>query len=326
MRLNKLDGNQVNGMQIRSEMLHTEVIWDDTDIVHVLNNAQIFVPDYHTYGGLLLKSNPTESLVVKLSGNAGFVSTGRPLDIDDRIGGILQVVGQPGFPVVMTSLADDTVGAGFTPSGAASKDTNGNGTSVGTAGDWNGILIDQYSHDRNVEIITERESASLSPPGSNGTPTTAQFIGSLAANEKAGDDALRLGFAIDGLINVPADVDVYSFNAAAGTEIWLDIDRTTMALDSVVELIDATGVVIARSDNSARRRRTPGCSTTAVCRTITSIRCRRRWRSYQYDNASGTPKDNWTTNIRDAGMRVVLPGAAGRGTSTTSACGAAART
>ena len=62
---------------------------------------------------------------------------------------------------------------------------------------------------------------------------------------------------IDGLINVPADVDVYSFNAAAGTEIWLDIDRTTMALDSVVELIDATGVVIARSDNSGAETANP---------------------------------------------------------------------
>ena len=33
--------------------------------------------------------------------------------------------------------------------------------------------------------------------------------------------------------------------------------------------------------------------------------------SYQDNNASGTPKDNWTTNIRDAGLRVVLPGGAG---------------
>ena len=47
-----------------------------------------------------------------------------------------------------------------------------------------------------------------------------------------------------------ADVDVYSFRGTAGTTVWLDIDRTSTSLDSVVELVDANGAVIARSDNS----------------------------------------------------------------------------
>ena len=40
-------------------------------------------------------------------------------------------------------------------------------TSANTAaaGDWNGILIDQYSHDRNVEIVTEAESPLIPAPG-----------------------------------------------------------------------------------------------------------------------------------------------------------------
>jgi hypothetical protein len=311
VRLNQLDGNQVNGMAIRGETLQTAVVWDDTDIVHVMNNTRVFVPDFHTYGGLLLKSNPTESLVIKLQGNAGFVSTGRPLDIVDRIGGILQVAGQPGFPVVFTSLADDSIGAGFTPSGAAQRDTNGNGPSTGAPGQWNGILIDQYSHDRNVEIILERESPDLSAPGDNATPATAQFIGSLAPNEKAGDETLRLGFVIKGLLNVPADVDVYSFDAAGGTEIWLDIDHTTMALDSVVELIDAQGNVLARSVNSAAETANPALLYNGGLPENHVNPLQKRLAAYQPRHASGAPKDHWTTNPRDAGMRVVLPGAVG---------------
>ena len=61
------------------------------------------------------------------------------------------------------------------------------------------------------------------------------------AGEKDSDDSLRLGFQIHGFLNQPSDVDVYSFKAPGGTEVWLDIDRTTSSLDSVVELIDANG-------------------------------------------------------------------------------------
>ena len=40
-----------------------------------------------------------------------------PLDIDDRIGGSIQTLGTPGFPVVLTSANDCSVGAGFNPEG-----------------------------------------------------------------------------------------------------------------------------------------------------------------------------------------------------------------
>ena len=102
-------------MIVRGGTLTTEGIWDDADIVHVVYD-EILVPNLCTYGGLRLQSSADQSLVIKLSGeNAGFTAFGRPLEIDDRIGGTIQVLGMPGRPVVFTALTDDTVGAGLTP-------------------------------------------------------------------------------------------------------------------------------------------------------------------------------------------------------------------
>lgn len=128
VRLNVLSNNDINGMAVRGATLTTASVWDDTDIVHVLRN-EIVVPDFHTSQGTLrLQSSPTASLVIKLFGaQAGFTASGRPLDIDDRIGGSLQVLGTPGHQVIMTSLADSTVGAGFDLDGKAQVNTLGNG-------------------------------------------------------------------------------------------------------------------------------------------------------------------------------------------------------
>ncbi|MCA9048851.1 MAG: hypothetical protein KDA89_09000, partial [Planctomycetaceae bacterium] len=117
IRLNRFADNDINGMVVRGGQLSTESVWDDTDIVHVVFD-EIIVDQHHTYSGLTLQSSTTESLVVKLSGtNAGFTADGVPLDIDDRIGGTVQILGRPEFPVVMTSLDDSTIGAGFRPDG-----------------------------------------------------------------------------------------------------------------------------------------------------------------------------------------------------------------
>ena len=69
--------------------------------------------------------------------------------------------------------------------------------------------------------------------------------------QTAGDDILRLGFEVHGTIafDRPNDVDVYSFQGYAGTEVWIAVDRTSFSLDTVLELIDADGNVLARSDN-----------------------------------------------------------------------------
>jgi uncharacterized protein YdeI (BOF family) len=169
--------------------------------------------------------------------------------------------------------------------------------SAGKPGDWEGITIDKYAHDRNVDTILEQEDPTLSAPGSNSTPITSQELGALAPNEKSGDENRRLGFTVHGVLNDRNDVDVYSFRADSGTEVWIDIDRTTYALDTVVELIDADGVVLARSDDSyLEDKGTQGL--------VGAAKLMRR-----------TPpfggKDYYSISPTDAGMRVVLPGANG---------------
>ncbi|MEM8912546.1 MAG: PPC domain-containing protein, partial [Planctomycetota bacterium] len=143
----------LNGIEVRGGRVATEVVWDDTDVVHIVRDM-IEVPNQHIYGGLRLESDARGSLVVKfqnqdldqedvlLRRQAGIVAGGTLIssedefiDIAGRIGGSLQVVGQPDFPVVLTSLNDDTVGAGFTPDGRANVDTDNDGTRVDENGD-----------------------------------------------------------------------------------------------------------------------------------------------------------------------------------------------
>ncbi|HPM79751.1 MAG TPA: S8 family serine peptidase, partial [Candidatus Anammoximicrobium sp.] len=149
VRENRLGNNGLNAMEVRGAMLTTESVWDDTDIVHVLQD-EIMVVNQHTTGGLRLQSSSTESLVVKLQGDdAGLTASGTPMDIDDRIGGTIQILGQPNFPVVLTALVDDSVGAGLDPQGLWLKDTDNNGEGGGGSGSLptgpevdNGTLID----------------------------------------------------------------------------------------------------------------------------------------------------------------------------------------
>ncbi|MCL4200996.1 MAG: choice-of-anchor L domain-containing protein [Pirellulaceae bacterium] len=302
-----------NGMEIRSGIvLSTESVWDDTDIVHILYN-QITVREHHTYGGLRLQSSPTESLVIKMLGdNAGFTATGRLLEMTDRIGGVLHVVGHPGFPVVITSIHDDTVGAGLQPDGRPQTDTNNNDIRTAPSpGDWRSVLLDQFSHDRNVEIILEQEAPDGTAPGINATVETAQFLGELAPNEQSGDENLRMGFQIVGFLNAPNDVDVYSFTAMGGTEIWLDIDRTRYALDTVIEVLNSNGQIIAQSNSSWQETIDPDLLYHDPDQIAgTSVNPLQRLPEiYQPRHVSGEIMERGTVNPRDAGLRVVLPGA-----------------
>lgn len=307
---NFVGGNSINGMDVRGQTLTTSTVWDDTDIVHVLRD-EIIVPDLNVLGGIQLKSRPTESLVVKLSANAGFTATGRPLEIDDRIGGIVQIVGSPGFPVYLTSLRDDSIGAGFDPTGLAQNDTNGDGPSIGNAGDWRSIRLDKFSHDRNVETIVEQESPRVTAPGTNAVPSNAQQLGVLAKAEDEGDENLRLGFTVQGVINEKSDIDVYSFVGNAGTEVWIDIDRTTNALDTVVELVNGNGEIIALSDNSYDE----ALGSYSIFKNPELIPLHQA-NSLPRDaffpkNGNGTTTDFYSTNPFDAGFRIVLPGVVG---------------
>ena len=131
----------------------------------------------------------------------------------------------------------------------------------------------------------------------------------MAPNEKSGDESLRLGFVVQGSVSKPNDVDVYSFKATAGTEVWFDIDRTTMSLDAIVELVDSNGQIVAQSDQSLRES-TGAQPVYSDPTQILSNQANVLQKSSYYNTnlASGLPKDSWTTNPRDAGLRVVLPG------------------
>ena len=182
------------------------------------------------------------------------------------------------------------------------------------AGDWRSIRLEEYSHDRNVESIIESESAEAAAPGTNGTPQLAQSLGSLAPNEKAGDENLRLGFEIQGSLTARNDVDVYSFSGQPGTEVWFDIDATRNTLDTVIELIDANGTVLARSDNSLAEAVDPSLLVKSPAVGLTGVNPLRK---AGYDPLNPTADsqlaipDRYSTNPRDAGMRVVLPGQPG---------------
>ncbi|XZE35954.1 Ig-like domain-containing protein [Pirellulaceae bacterium SH501] len=308
---NRLGGNAINGMTVRGATLSTESVWDDTDIVHVLQ-SEIVIPDFHTYGGLRLTSRADESLVVKLNGaNAGFTAAGRPLDITDRIGGTLQLLGSPGFPVVLTSLADDSIGAGFDFAGRSMLDTNNNGNTVPTPGSWRSVRFEPFSNDRNVDQTYEREPDLLASVGSNDFPATAEDVGSIAPNLSSGDENLRLGVTLTGAIASPSDLDVYRFIGTAGTTVWFDIDQTSGTLDSVVEIIDANGQIIALSNHSLDES-----LASSVYSNPSLIPAGRANPMDQEANATtnsflGTDADFQGVNPLDAGFRVVLPGSAG---------------
>ncbi len=320
IRNNRLDGNDLNGLEIRGGTLTTGSVWDDTDIAHVVFDP-IFTGNIQHVGGLRLQSAPTESLVVKFFGygsnfnrnlGAGITANGQLGTATDRVGGTLHVVGQPGFPVILTSLRDDTVGAGLRPDGNPQNDTNNDGIgSIPQASDWRGVLIDQYANDRNVAIVLESEDFRAAAPGPNGSPSTAQVLGDLAASTSASNESLRLGFVVEGVLSQSEDVDVYSFTGAAGTEVWLDIDYTKTNLDMVLELLDANGNLLARSDSSTLESQDPSRLLATGLMPAGSVNPLNVRDEGIRLTSSGLAKEDGTTSVNDPGMRVRLPGSGG---------------
>ncbi|TVP99059.1 MAG: hypothetical protein EA381_10860 [Planctomycetaceae bacterium] len=609
---NRLENNSLNGMEIRGGQVATEVVWDDVDIVHIVRDT-IEVPNQHVYGGLRLASDNRGSLVVKFGNTNAVPATGTTpaiparvagivvggsltsaaeqfVDIADRIGGSLQVVGHADFPVVLTALADDSIGAGFTPSGLPQTNTNNSGEfettlptipqvdrgnlidnnvprdvpgffealigtgnevlvsgvtlrdgtgvlvaqdyifqystfvttatgpellaltqitqqptliaadtvesrgifagpngdvqwiatsffldgvpqlfsnlqlesldgnplgdiqvvsyldqdvpvltdnilyTVGTPGtpdfrvftvdnnrrigfshggfyvpdgfnlagatytgwaadsfplllgavangtqtfsidgdinlanlpaqadfslgtffgpedvttafawntdptatqaritsflellpedpnasgprpgSWNGILVREAAGDRNVLITTETESRTNSRSDANSVPSQSQFLGELASGEEAGDENRRLGFIVEGTILTNDDVDVFSFIGEAGTQVWLDIDRTSLGTNLVLELIDTNGMTLVLSDSSLlesrgdMQRLTPAGSSfdPANARSLNVL-------PIPAGSPTSAYQDDFSVNPNDPGMRVILPGLAGQ--------------
>ncbi len=293
---NKLDNNAINGLFIRNEVLTTESVWDDTDIVHVVQES-VQTWNYHQRGGLRLKSDPNQSLVVKLQNNGSLRANKLRTDVVDAIGGTLQIIGQPGFPVILTSLSDDSVGAGFTPSGLPQTNTD-NANNPATV-DWYGLVIQPGSNDRNVAFIPEAERAVGTSSGINAIPSNAQILGLLAKDEKSSDENRRLGFNVRGSLSTNGDIDVYTFRANGGTEVYLDIDDTDFGLDTVVELIDVNGNILALSNSSVSESVTP----TGPNGLVNNIGTNRVLPLFK---TGETVVEN--PNSLDAGMRVILPG------------------
>ncbi|MCY2986718.1 MAG: pre-peptidase C-terminal domain-containing protein, partial [Planctomycetota bacterium] len=302
VRLNRLanDSNlgAILGMKVRAGVVDTSTVWDDTDIVHVLAGGQITDDKFHILGGIRLQSAPDASLVMKLGTGAGFAigsSSVDLLEVFDRIGASMQIVGAPGFPVILTSLKDDSVGASLDPAGFPQTDTNGDATvSTPAPGDWGEVLFDKYANDTNLAVVIETEQPLTGGVDINATPTTAQSLGDLAPDLKSDNENRRGGFEVHGHISsdAPSDVDVYSFTADAGTEVWLDIDKTDPALDTILELVDSSGVVLARSQSDS------------VLTTI-SVNALDMVKAPEFGG------DFYATTMREGGMRLALPGAAG---------------
>ncbi len=296
-------GNTFNGMEVRAEEITTQTVWDDTDIVHIVTGEINDVINQHTFGGILLESNSNGSLVVKLAGaGAGFMINGIPLDIADRIGGALQILGTPNHPVVLTSLFDNTVGAGFTPSGQPQLVTDGAaGEPAPEPGDWQGITLGQYSNDNNVAVVSQVVGPNASVP-INSTPATAQVLGTLApdntgdlesaSDPQGGNDYQPVGFQVHGALFNPTDVNVYSFTATAGTEVWFQTGMTSPGLATVLELVDSQGNVLASSNASTGTNVLGGAAL-----------------PMEKDPSLGGAY--YSSNPFDTGFRVLLPGTSG---------------
>ncbi|KLU02986.1 hypothetical protein RISK_004956 [Rhodopirellula islandica] len=209
--------------------------------------------------------------------------------------------------------------------------------SVDGAGSWDGITIREAASDSNVSITGENEPGNVGNSDTNATPATSQYLGELAPSIEAGDESRRIGLIVEGEISSRGDEDVYAFVAEAGTQIWLDIDRTNSNLDTVIELIDANGNTLILSDDSIEEARQieellsvdPTDPNAAARRAALTEEIARRsgggLNGYNIDQVLGLGttlvdataddsmfQDNYSTNARDAGMRITLPGTVGQ--------------
>jgi len=313
-------GLQLSGLEVRAGTITTETTFDDTDIAHLLFD-NITVGNLHSSGGLRLLSRPDESLVVKFTGagspnaasfGTGITATGSLEGIDNRVGGTVHVIGMPGAPVILTSLNDDGIGSGLKPDGSSFTDHDGDGvTTRGAANDWNGIVLDEFSNDSNFAIVPELELLTESAPGLNGTAANAQFLGELAKDELTADTVRRLGFEVDGYLSGNQDIDTYSFIGSPGSEVWVDVDRSSFTVDTVVELLDADGNVLARSDNSGAETSETGATPVTVFDPaleglVTSLQASDE--TYAERDDYGFFEDFGSDNLRDAGLHFPLSG------------------
>ncbi|MEO8271442.1 MAG: hypothetical protein ABI557_17095, partial [Aureliella sp.] len=148
-------------------------------------------------------------------------------------------------------------------------------------------------------------------PGPNGGVNTAQVLGGLASSPDTGNENNRLGFVVEGVLSQSEDIDVYSFTGTAGAEVWFDIDYTKNNLDLVLELLDANGELLARSDNSTAEAVDPSLLFVSPLIPASSVNPLSTGISSARLTSGGANKEDGTTNPLDPGFRVRLPGAPG---------------
>jgi len=200
-------------------------------------------------------------------------------------------------------------------------DVPGRGISTGTPGDWRSLKVDNNANDTNVATVLKSEPAGVD---TDNTIATAQQLGILAPNVKSGDDVQRLGFDVQGAISTPSDVDNFAFQAQAGTQVWISAGGTSPALDGVLELIDANGTVLARSDNAnaeaqdAANAGNPLAAGPLLAGELPNNQALPLTSDTLTDNVYDPLSQTYpglrnfgSTNPLDPGFRVVLPGTAG---------------
>ncbi len=177
-------------------------------------------------------------------------------------------------------------------------------------GQWEGVTIREGANDRNVRSTVENEGGGVGQGRANDNPAQAQFLGELAPTVAAGSENRTIGFRVQGVLDSRTDVDTYSFKAQSGSEVWFDIDRSYSSLDSVVELVDIAGNVLARSDTSTNEEDQP--SSIFVSAGLDEANpLRKSSAEVTPRSAFNTAQDLFSTNPKDAGLRIVLPGDSG---------------
>ncbi|MER3415341.1 MAG: hypothetical protein C4297_03885 [Gemmataceae bacterium] len=126
-----------------------------------------------------------ESLVVKFDGSNSRLVAGLYDGRDDTLGGTLRILGQPNYPVILTSFRDDSVGAG--PVGHVTADTNNDrNASAPQPGDWRGIEILAGANTSKIEHVIQLENGAVIRLPNDANPYTI------------GDDKRPSGPAADG--------------------------------------------------------------------------------------------------------------------------------
>ena len=113
--------------------------------------------------------------------------------------------------------------------------------------------------------------------------------------------------------NSPNDKDVYSFTGTAGTQVWFQIAKTSPSLDTVLDLVDAAGNVLATSDNALAESLNPALlATENASNPVKPLPLELGdFSASANPNGTGINPHLYSENLKDAGFRLVLPGTLG---------------